>query len=36
MKPIGWILMLTSWVVIIGLFVYCLIRVMTTHRDNNG
>ncbi len=31
----GWILMLTSWTVIITLFSFCLTKVLTTHRDGN-
>ena len=29
----GWILMLVSWTTIISLFVFCLTKVFTTHRN---
>lgn len=32
MTTSGWILMIASWMTIIGLFAFCLYRVFTDHR----
>jgi hypothetical protein len=36
MKPMGWILMVTSWVIIVGIFSYCLTKVFTSERNTES
>jgi len=32
----GWILMLASWTIIISLFIFCLTKVFSTHRNSDS
>lgn len=36
MKLAGWIFMLVSWAVIIGLFIFCMIRTLRTPKQNEN
>ncbi len=36
MKLGGWIFMLISWGIIIGLFVYCMVRTLTSGNPPSG
>jgi len=35
MKWSGWLFMLVSWTVILGLFVYCMARTLRSGQDND-
>ncbi|MFH1010554.1 MAG: hypothetical protein V1784_04895 [bacterium] len=34
MTPVGWMMMLLSWGVIVGLFVFCLVKIFRTQKAN--
>ena len=35
MTLVGWIFMITSWTVIIGLFVFCMSRILSSGQQKN-
>jgi hypothetical protein len=35
MTTAGWIFMLLSWGVILGLFIYCMVRTLTSGKRND-